>query len=47
MFEIPATHFARYYQILSVLIRHGLGYMFISGNLMPMQEENLGVIQIF
>jgi len=46
MFEIPARHFARYYQILSVLIRHGLGYMFISGNLMPMQEENLAIVGV-
>jgi ubiquinone biosynthesis protein len=41
MFEIPARHFVRYYEILSVLIRHGLGYMIITGNLLPMQEENL------
>lgn len=44
MFEIPARHFARYYEILSVLIRHGLGYVLFSGNLIPMQEENLAFV---
>lgn len=46
MFEIPARHFARYYEILSVLIRHGLGYMLISGNLMSMQEENIAIVGV-
>jgi len=46
MFDIPAKHFARYYEILSVLIRHGLGYMLISGNLMPVQEENLASVGV-
>ena len=44
MFEIPARYFTRYYEILSVLIRHGLGYVFISGNLRPMQEGNLTIV---
>ncbi|MDP4161372.1 MAG: AarF/UbiB family protein [Bacillota bacterium] len=46
MFGIPSRHFARYNEILSVLIRHGLGYMIISGNLMPMQEENLAIVGV-
>ena len=46
MFEIPTRHFARYYEILSVLIRHGLGYMLFSGNLMPMQEENFALVGV-
>lgn len=29
MFGIPMRHFARYHQILSVLVRHGLGSLFI------------------
>jgi len=46
MIEVPARHFARYYEILSVLIRHGLGYMLFSGNLMPMQEENFALVGV-
>ncbi len=46
MFEIPARHFARYYEILSVLIRHGFGYLFISGNLMSMQGKNFATIGV-
>ncbi|KUO75630.1 MAG: protein kinase [Desulfosporosinus sp. BRH_c37] len=46
MFEIPARHFVRYYEILSILMRHGLGYLLISGNLMPVQEENLAVVGV-
>lgn len=44
MLEIPARHFTRYYEILSVLIRHGLGYMFVSGNTRAMQEGNSAII---
>ncbi|MHB8072219.1 ABC1 kinase family protein [Desulfosporosinus fructosivorans] len=44
MFEIPERHFARYFEILSVLIRHGFGSMFISGDLLSMQEENLSIV---
>ncbi|MBC2722892.1 MAG: AarF/ABC1/UbiB kinase family protein [Desulfosporosinus sp.] len=46
MLEIPARHFSRYYEILSVFIRHGLGYLFIPGNLMPRQEEDLTIIGV-
>jgi len=46
MFEIPTRHFARYYEILSVLIRHGLGYMFISGNLRSLQEKDLAIVGV-
>ncbi|HBW34462.1 AarF/ABC1/UbiB kinase family protein [Desulfosporosinus sp. BICA1-9] len=46
MYEISARHFTRYYEILSVLIRHGLGYMLFSGNLRPMQEENLALVGV-
>jgi len=46
MFEIPPRHFARYYEILSVLIRHGLGYVLFSGNLMPQQKENLALVGV-
>lgn len=46
MFGIPEKHFARYYEILSVFIRHGLGSMLISGKLMPMQEENLATVGV-
>jgi Predicted unusual protein kinase len=46
MFGIPTRHIARYSEILSVLIRHGLGYLFISGNLMPMQDENLAILGV-
>jgi len=46
MFGIPARHFARYNEILSVLFRHGLGYMLISGNLLPMQEKDLAIVGV-
>lgn len=46
MFEIPARHLTRYYEILSVLIRHGLGYMFITGDLMTMQEKDLASLGV-
>lgn len=44
MFEIPARHLTRYYEIFSVLIRHGLGYMFFTGNSRSMQEGNLAIV---
>jgi len=46
MATIPAKHFVRYYEILSVLIRHGLGYMLFTGNLMPMQEESFPLVGV-
>lgn len=46
MFEIPVRHFARYYEIISILIRHGLGYVLISGNLIPIQEGNLAPVGV-
>ena len=46
MFEIPTRNFASYYEILSVLIRHGLGYILFSGHLRPMQEENLAIVGV-
>ncbi|OLN29057.1 ABC1 kinase family protein [Desulfosporosinus metallidurans] len=46
MFETPARHFARLHEILSVLIRHGFGYMLSSGNLMPLQEKNLALVGV-
>lgn len=44
MFGIPARHFTRYYEILSILIRHGLGFMLIPGNIIPMQEKNHAIL---
>lgn len=43
MFGIPMRHFARYHEILSVLIRHGLGYF-----LRPAygQAENLEIVGV-
>jgi len=46
MFGIPARHFARYNEILSVLIRHGLGYMLISGKIMSMQHKDLEIVGV-
>lgn len=46
MLGIPARHFTRYYEILSVFMRHGLGYMFMAGNSWPMQERNLAVMGV-
>lgn len=46
MLDIPARHLNRYTEILSVLLRYGLGYMQFSGNLRPMQEENLTFIGV-
>jgi len=46
MFGIPEKHFARYYEILSVLIRHGFGHWLIPGNLSTMPEKNLAYVGV-
>lgn len=46
MFGVPVRHYARYNEILSVLIRHGLGYIFITGTLIPMQEKDLSIVGV-
>ncbi|MCO1602163.1 ABC1 kinase family protein [Desulfosporosinus nitroreducens] len=46
MFGIPERHFARYFEILSILVRHGFGYLLIPGNLNTMQEKNLGIVGV-
>lgn len=44
MFGIPERHFARYYEIISVLVRHGFGYLLFPGNLRQMQAGSLAIV---
>lgn len=44
MFEIPVRHFARYYEIISVFMRYGLGYLFMPGSSLPTQPRDLTVL---
>lgn len=46
MFGIPERHFGRYYEIFSVLVRHGFGYLLIPGNLSTMQEKDLAFVGV-
>lgn len=46
MFEIPVRHFARYYEMISVFIRYGLGYLFMPGNSLPTQPQDLTALGI-
>ncbi|WP_052090793.1 AarF/ABC1/UbiB kinase family protein [Desulfosporosinus sp. HMP52] len=46
MFGIPERHIARYYEILSVLLKHGLGYLFIPGNLNKIEHNDLALLGV-